>query len=75
MHAAKDCCRCKKDEMAKANSHTARKAGKKPNPERQSFAQLSKKLDKLEKLSRKLLLSLVSIEIDFDVNGGVASLV
>ncbi len=70
MHAAKDCCRYEKDKMVKANSHAAKKAGKKPNPARQSFAQLSKKLEKLEKLSRKLLLSLVSIKINFDVNGG-----
>jgi hypothetical protein len=35
--------------MAKADFCAAKKAGKKPNPAKQSFAQLSKKLDKLEK--------------------------
>jgi hypothetical protein len=36
--------------MVKADFHTAKKAGKKPNPAKQSFAQLSKKLNKLEKM-------------------------
>jgi hypothetical protein len=31
----------------------AKNAGKKPNPAKQSFAQLSKKLDKLEKTLKK----------------------
>ncbi len=48
-HATKDCCRYKKDRMAKANFWAAKEAGKKPNPAKQSFAQLSKKLDNLEK--------------------------
>ncbi len=48
-HATKDCCRYKKEGMVKANFRIAKKAGKKPNPAKQSFAQLSKKLDKLEK--------------------------
>jgi hypothetical protein len=39
--------------MVKANSRTANKAGKKPNPAKQLFAQLSKKLDKLEKTLKK----------------------
>ncbi len=39
--------------MAKANFRTAKKAGKKPNPAKQSFAQLSKKSDKLEKTLKK----------------------
>jgi hypothetical protein len=37
----------------KANFHTAKKAGKKPNPAKQLFAQLSEKLDKLEKTLKK----------------------
>jgi hypothetical protein len=49
MHAAKDCCRYKKDGMAQANFHASKMAGKKPNPAKQLFTQLSKKLDKLEK--------------------------
>jgi hypothetical protein len=52
-HATKDCCRYKKDRMVKANFCTAKKAGKKPNPAKQLFAQLSKKLDKLEKSLKK----------------------
>jgi hypothetical protein len=39
--------------MLKANFHATRKADKKPNPTKQSFAQLSKKLDKLEKTFSK----------------------
>ncbi len=37
----------------KVDFHAAKKAGKKPNPAKQSFAQLSKKLDKLEKTLKK----------------------
>ncbi len=48
-HATKDCCKYEKDGMAKANFRATKKAGKKPNPAKQLFAQLSKKLDKLEK--------------------------
>ncbi len=47
-HATKDCCKYEKDRMVKANFCTAKKAGKKPNPVKQSLTQLSKKLDKLE---------------------------
>jgi hypothetical protein len=39
--------------MAKVNFCAAKKAGKKPNPAKQSFAQLSEKLDKLEKTLKK----------------------
>jgi hypothetical protein len=35
--------------MAKDDFRAAKKAGKKANPGKQSFARLSKKLDKLEK--------------------------
>jgi hypothetical protein len=52
-HATKDCRKYKQGRMAKANFHAAKKAGKKPNPATQSFAQLSKKLDKLEKTLKK----------------------
>jgi hypothetical protein len=52
-HATKDCCRYKKDRTVKANFHAAKKTGKKPNPAKQSFAQLSKKLDKLENTLKK----------------------
>jgi hypothetical protein len=53
MHATKDCHKYKKDGMLKANFHAAKKAGKKPNPAKQSFAHLSKKLDRLEKTIKK----------------------
>jgi hypothetical protein len=53
MHATKDCCRYEKDGMVKADFRTPKKAGKKSNPAKQSFAQLSKKLDKLEKTLKK----------------------
>ncbi len=53
MHATKDCCRYEKDGIVKANLYAAKKAGKKPNPAKQSFALLSKKLDKLEKTLKK----------------------
>jgi hypothetical protein len=42
-HATKDCCRYKKERTVKANFRATKKAGKKPNPAKQSFAQLSKK--------------------------------
>jgi hypothetical protein len=53
MHATKDCRKYKEDGTAKANFCTAKKAGKKSNPRKQSFAQLSKKFDKLEKTLKK----------------------
>ncbi len=37
----------------KADFRTAKKAGRKTNPAKQLFAQLSKKLDKLEKTLKK----------------------
>jgi hypothetical protein len=39
--------------MVKTKFRTAKKAGKKPNPVKQSFAQLSKKLEKLEKTLKR----------------------
>jgi hypothetical protein len=52
-HATKDCRKYEKDVMLKADFRAAKKAGKKPNPAKQSFAQLSKKLDRLEKTIKK----------------------
>ncbi len=52
-HATKDCRKYKKDGTLKADFRAAKKAGKKPNPTKQSFAQLSKKLDHLEKTIKK----------------------
>jgi hypothetical protein len=57
-HATKDCRKYEKDKMVKADFCAAKKAGKKPNPAKQSFAQLSKKLDKLEKTLKKAAYSL-----------------
>ncbi len=53
MHATKDCCKYEKDGRLKANFRAAKKAGKKPNPAKQSFTQLSKKLNRLEKTLKK----------------------
>jgi hypothetical protein len=53
MHATKDCHKYETDGTLKANFRAAKKAGKKPNPAKQSFAQLSKKLDRLEKTIKK----------------------
>jgi hypothetical protein len=55
-HTTKDYCKYKKDGTMKANFRSAKIAGKKPNPAEQSFAQLSKKLDKLEKILKKAYL-------------------
>jgi flagellar hook-basal body complex protein FliE len=53
MHATKNCRKYKKYGTLKADFRTTKKAGKKPNPAKQSFAQLSKKLDCLEKTLKK----------------------
>jgi hypothetical protein len=52
-HATKDCRKYEKDGMSKADFRAAKKAGKKPNPAKQSFAQLSEKLDRLAKTLKK----------------------
>jgi hypothetical protein len=52
-HTTKDWCRYEKDGTVKANFRTTKKAGKKPNLEKGSFTQLSKKFDKLEKTLKK----------------------
>ncbi len=52
-HATKDCRKYEKDGTVEANFLVAKKAGKKPNSAKQSFAQLSKKLEKLEKTLKK----------------------
>jgi hypothetical protein len=51
--ATKDCCKYEKDGMLKADFRANKKTRKKPNPTKQSFAQLSKKLDRLEKTLKK----------------------
>jgi hypothetical protein len=52
-HTTKDCCRFENNRTVKADFCAAKKADKKPNPAKQSFAQLSKKMDKLEKTLKK----------------------
>jgi hypothetical protein len=54
-HAIKDHCKNEKDGIVNANFCAAKKAGKKSNPAKQSFAQLSlsKKLEKLEESLKK----------------------
>jgi hypothetical protein len=53
MHTTRDCCKYEKDRREEANFPAAKKGGKKPNLAKQSVAQLSKKLDKLEKAIKK----------------------
>ncbi len=52
-HNTRDCRWFEKDGTEKFNFHAAKRGGKKPNPTKQSFVQLSKKLDKLEKVIKK----------------------
>jgi hypothetical protein len=52
-HATKECRKYEKDGTLKANFRAAKKAGKKPDLAKQAFAQLSKKLDHLEKTLKK----------------------
>ncbi len=53
-HNTKDCCKFEKHGSEKANFCTAKKGKKKPNPSKQTFTQLSKKLDKLDIAIKKL---------------------
>jgi len=52
-HNTCDCCRFEKDGTEKSNFRAAKTGGIKTNPAKQSFAQLSDKLDKLEKVLKK----------------------
>jgi hypothetical protein len=52
-HNTCDCHHFEKDGAEKSDFRAAKKGGKKPIPTKQSFAQLSKKLDKLEKVLKK----------------------
>jgi len=53
MHNTRDYRHFKKDGTEKSDFRAAKKGGKNPNPAKQSFAQLSNKLDKLEKVLKK----------------------
>jgi hypothetical protein len=53
MHNTRDCRWFETDGTEKFNFRAAKKGGKKLNPTKQSFAQLSKKLNQLEKVIKK----------------------
>jgi hypothetical protein len=53
MHNTCDCHRFEKDGKEKSDFRTAKKGGKKANPVNQNFAQLTKKIEKLEKALKK----------------------
>jgi len=52
-HNTCDCHHFEKDGTEKSDFRSAKKGEKKTNPAKQSFAQLSDKLDKLEKVLKK----------------------
>jgi hypothetical protein len=53
MHNTRDCCRYEKNGKEKSNFCATKKGGKKINPVKQNFVQLSKKFDKLKKALKK----------------------
>jgi hypothetical protein len=53
MHNTHDCRRFKKDGKEKSDFRTAKKGGKKGNPVKHNFAQLTNKIEKLEKALKK----------------------
>jgi hypothetical protein len=53
MHNTRDCHRFEKDGTKKSTFCAAKKDGKKNYPVSQNFAQLTKKIDKLEKALKK----------------------
>jgi hypothetical protein len=52
-HNTPDCCRFKKDGKEKSNFRSAKKGGYKGNPVNQIFAQLTNKIEKLEKALKR----------------------
>ena len=52
-HNTGECCRYKKDGTAKTSFLTPKKGGKKSYLANQNFAQLTKKIEKLEKVLKK----------------------
>jgi hypothetical protein len=52
-HNTRDCCRFEKDKTEKSSFRATKKGGKRSNPVNQNFAQLSKKIEKLEKAFKK----------------------
>ncbi len=53
MHNTRDCRRFEKDGKEKSDFHAAKKGRTKGNPINQNFAQLTKKIEKLEKALKK----------------------
>jgi hypothetical protein len=53
MQNTRDCHMFKKDGKEKSDFHAAKKGGKKGNPVNQTFVQLTKKIEKLEKGLKK----------------------
>jgi hypothetical protein len=53
MHNTRDCCRFEKDGKEKSSFRAAKKGGYKSNPVNQNFAQLTNKIEKLEKALKK----------------------
>ena len=53
MHNTRDCCRFKRDGKEKSDFCTVKKGSKKTNPMNQNFAQLTKKIEKFEKVMKK----------------------
>ncbi len=52
-HNTRDCCRFDKDRKDKSSFRAAKKGGYKSNPVNQNFAQLTDKIEKLEKALKK----------------------
>jgi hypothetical protein len=52
-HNTFDCCRFEKDRKEKSDFRAAKKDGKKGNPLKSNFTQLTKKIKKLEKALKK----------------------
>jgi hypothetical protein len=52
-HNTRECRRFDKDGKEKSDFHAAKKGGKKGNPVNRNFAQLTKKIEKLEKVLKK----------------------
>ena len=53
MHNTRDCHRFEKDGKEKSDFRAAKKGGKKGNPVNHNFAQLTEKIEKLEKALKK----------------------
>ncbi len=52
-HTTRECCKYEKDGNEKSSFRTAKKGGKKNYPVNQNFTQLTKKIEKLEKVLKK----------------------